>query len=45
MSYGSQPTYFYPYSSWGWFDQEAHIPSYFRPQYMEYAAPRYLQKS
>jgi len=34
MSYVSQPTYFYPYSSWGWFDQEAHVPLYFRPQYV-----------
>jgi hypothetical protein len=45
MSYGSQPAYFYLYSSWGWFDQEAHVPSYFRPQYIEYAAPRYLERS
>jgi hypothetical protein len=45
MSYGSQPTYFHPYSSWGWFDQEAHVPSYFRPQYIEYAAPRHLERS
>ena len=26
MSYGPQPIYFHPYSSWGWFDQEAHVP-------------------
>jgi hypothetical protein len=39
MSYGPQPAYFYPYSSWGWFDQEAHVSSCFRPQYIEYAAP------
>ena len=25
MSYGPQPVYFHPYSSWGWFDQEAHV--------------------
>jgi arylsulfatase A-like enzyme len=44
MSYGPRPTYFYPYSSWGWFDQEAHVPSYFRPQYIEYASPRYTER-
>jgi len=38
-SYVPQPAYFHPYSSWGWFDQEAHVPSYFNPQYVEYAAP------
>jgi hypothetical protein len=31
--------------SWGWFDQEAHVPSYFGPQYIEYAAPRYSERS
>ena len=45
MSYGPQPTYFHPNSSWGWFDQEAHVSPYFRPHYIEYAAPRYLEKS
>jgi hypothetical protein len=45
MSYGPQPTYFYPYSSWGWFDEEAHVPPYFRPEYVEYAAPRHLERS
>ena len=30
MSYGPQPTYFYPYLSWGWFDEEAHVPPYLR---------------
>jgi hypothetical protein len=25
MSYRSQPAYFHPYSSWGWFDQEARV--------------------
>jgi hypothetical protein len=29
----------------GWFDQEAHVPSYFRPQYIEYAAPRHSERS
>jgi hypothetical protein len=45
MLYGQQPAYFYPYSSWGWFDQEAHVPSYFIPQYVEYAAPRHSERS
>jgi hypothetical protein len=45
MSYGSQPTYFHPYSSWGWFDQETHVSPYFRPHYIEYAAPRYSKRS
>jgi hypothetical protein len=45
MSYGPQPAYFYPYSSWGWFDEETHLPSYYRPQYIEYAAPKYSKKS
>jgi hypothetical protein len=45
MSYGPQHTYFYPYSSWGWFDQEAHVLLYFRPQYIEYVAPRYSERS
>jgi hypothetical protein len=45
MSYGSQPAYFHPYSSWGWFDEETHLPSYYKPQYIEYAAPRYSEKS
>jgi hypothetical protein len=44
MSYGPQPIYFHPYSSWGWFDQEACVPSYFRPQYIEYAAPRHSER-
>ena len=45
MSCGSQPTYFYPYSSWGWFDEEAHVQPYFRPKYIEYAAPRHSERS
>ena len=45
MSYGPQPTYFKPYSSWGWFDQEAHVSPHFRPQYVEYAAPRHSEIS
>jgi len=45
MSYGPQPTCFHPYSSWGWFDQEAHVPPHFRPRYIEYVAPKYLEKS
>ena len=45
MSCGSQPTYFYPYSSWGWFDEEAHVPPYLRPEYVEYAAPRHSERS
>jgi hypothetical protein len=45
MSYGSQPAYSRPYSSWGWFDEEVHIPSYFKPQYIQYAAPRYSERS
>jgi hypothetical protein len=45
MYYGPQPTYFHPYSLWGWLDEETHLPSYYRPQYIEYAADRYLEKS
>ena len=45
MSYGPQPVYFHPYSSWGWFDQEAHVLPYFRPQYIEYTAPRHSERS
>ena len=45
MSYGPQLIYFHPYSSWGWFDQEAHVSPYFRPQYVKYAAPRHSERS
>ena len=45
MSYVSQHADFHPNSSWGWFDQEAHVPSYFRPQYVEYAAPKHSERS
>jgi hypothetical protein len=45
MYYGPQPTHFHPYSPWGWFDEETHLPSYYRPQYIEYAAPKYSEKS
>jgi len=44
-SYVPQPAYFHSYSSWGRFDQEAHVPSYFNPQYVEYAAPRHSKRS
>jgi hypothetical protein len=44
-SYEPQPTYFHPYLYWGWFDQEAHVPPYFRPQYIEYAAPKHSERS
>ena len=45
MSYGSQPTSFHLYSSWGWFDQEAHVRPYLRPYYIEYETPRYSEIS
>ena len=45
MSYGPQPIDFHPYSSWGWFDNEAYVPSYFRLQYIEYAAPIHSERS
>jgi hypothetical protein len=45
MSYGPQPTYFCSFSSWGWFDEEAHVLPYFRPEYVEYAAPRHSERS
>jgi hypothetical protein len=45
MYYGPQATHFHPYSPWGWFDEETHLSSYYKPQYIEYAAPRYLEKS
>ena len=44
MSYGPQPVYFHPYSSWGWFDQEAHVPPYLTREYVEYAAPRHSER-
>lgn len=45
LSYGPQPTSFHPYSSWGWFEQEAHVPPYFRPHYIAYATSRYSDRS
>jgi hypothetical protein len=45
MSYGPQSAYFQPSSSRGWFDQKAHVSPYFRPQYVEYAAPRHSGRS
>jgi hypothetical protein len=29
----------------GCFDKEAHVPPYFRPEYIEYAASRYSERS
>nr|TKW26557.1 hypothetical protein SEVIR_3G198000v2 [Setaria viridis] len=40
VPYAPHPTSFHPLSSWGWNDPWAHIPSYFRPYHVEYAAPR-----
>jgi hypothetical protein len=45
MNYAPQPTHFHPYSPWSWFDKETHLPPYYRPQYIEYAAPRHLERS
>jgi hypothetical protein len=45
MSNGSQSIYFHHYLSKGWFDQATHISPYFRPQHVEYAAPRHSEKS
>ena len=45
MSYVSQPAYSHPYSSWGWFDEEVQVPSYFGSWYVEYAAPRHPERS
>jgi ribosomal protein L7/L12 len=44
MYYGPQPTHFHPYSPWGWSDEETHLPSYYRSQYIEYATPTYSEK-
>jgi hypothetical protein len=30
MQYGSTPSYFHPYPSWGWYDSNAYSSSYFR---------------
>jgi hypothetical protein len=45
MYYRPQPTHFHSYSPWGWFDEETHLPSYYRPQYIEHGTPRYSEKS
>jgi hypothetical protein len=44
MSISWVPPYadFSPHSSWGWYDTRAHLSSYYRPYYIEYAAPRRL---
>jgi hypothetical protein len=38
MQYGSAPSYFHPYPSWGWYDSNAYSFSYFRPHNLEYLA-------
>jgi hypothetical protein len=43
--YGPPSTGLHPYSAWGWFNQGAHVPPYFRPYYVEYATPRYSKES
>ncbi|KAG2590354.1 hypothetical protein PVAP13_5NG272840 [Panicum virgatum] len=39
MQFGSAPTYFHPYSSWGWYDSNSYSSSHFRPHNVEYSAP------
>jgi hypothetical protein len=39
MQYGSAPSYFHPYPSWGWYDSNAYSSSYFRPHNIEYSSP------
>jgi hypothetical protein len=38
MQYGSTPSYFHPYPSWGRYDSNAYAYSYFRPHNIEYLA-------
>jgi hypothetical protein len=38
MKYGSSPSYFHPYPSWGWYDSNAYSSSYFRPHNIEYSS-------
>jgi hypothetical protein len=38
MQYGSTPSYFHPYPSWGWYDSNAYSSSYFRPHNVEYSS-------
>jgi hypothetical protein len=38
MQYGSAPSYFHPYPSWGWYDSNAYSSSYFRPHNIEYSS-------
>ena len=40
IPHAPHPTSIDRYSSRGWDDPWAHTPSYFRPYYVEYAAPR-----
>ena len=39
MQFGSDATYFHPYSSWGWYDSNSYSSSHFRPHNVEYSAP------
>jgi hypothetical protein len=38
MQYGSAPSYFHPYPSWGWYDSNACSSSYFRSHSIEYSS-------
>jgi hypothetical protein len=38
MQYGSAPSYFHPYPSWGWYDSNAYSSSYFRPHNIKYSS-------
>jgi hypothetical protein len=38
MQYGSAPSHFHPYPSWGWYDSNAYSSSYFRPHNIEYSS-------
>jgi hypothetical protein len=37
MQYGSSPSYFHLYPSWGWYDSNAYSSSYLRPHNIEYS--------
>jgi hypothetical protein len=42
--YGPPFTGLHPYLAWGWFNQGARVPPYFRPYYVEYETPN-IQKN
>lgn len=45
MSYRGELICFHPYSSWGLFIKEAHVPLYFIEHYIQYASSKHLERS